>query len=75
MFTEAGDRSIEAQVHELVGRFEHRECTPAWLVHPTTPTEVRDSLEANGWVCAETLPESMALPQSSAVAERVLQAC
>lgn len=55
-FYDEGDRSIEAQVHELVTRFEHRECTPAWIVHPTTPSEVRESLEANGWVCAETLP-------------------
>lgn len=55
-FYDEGDRSIEAQVHELVNRFEHRHCTPAWLVHPTTPSEVRDSLAVNGWVCAETVP-------------------
>jgi ribosomal protein S18 acetylase RimI-like enzyme len=55
-FYDEGDRSIDAQVHELVSRFEGRTCTPAWLVHPTTPSEVRESLEAHGWVCAETMP-------------------
>ena len=55
-FHDEGDRSIEAQVHELVDRFERRACTPAWLVHPTTPSGVRESLDAHGWVCAETMP-------------------
>ena len=55
-FYDEGDRSIQAQVHELVARFESRACTPAWLVHPTTPSEVRESLDAHGWVCAEMMP-------------------
>lgn len=55
-FYDEGDRSIEAQVHELVARFERRACTPAWLVHPTTSSGVRDSLTELGWVCAETMP-------------------
>ena len=55
-FYDEGNRSIDAQVHELVARFERRACTPAWLVHPTTPRGVRESLEAHGWVCAETMP-------------------
>lgn len=55
-FHDEGDRSIDAQVHELIARFEQRPCTPAWLVHPTTPSEVRESLDARGWVCAETMP-------------------
>ena len=55
-FYDEGDRSIDAQVHELLERFERRSCTPAWLVHPTTPIGVRESLNAHGWVCAETMP-------------------
>ena len=55
-FYDENDRSIEAQVRELVARFEGRSCTPAWLVHPTTPSEVRECLDALGWVCAETMP-------------------
>lgn len=55
-FHDEGDRSIDAQVHELVARFDRRACTPAWLVHPTTPSGVRESLDAHGWVCAETMP-------------------
>lgn len=55
-FYDEGDRSIDAQVHELLERFERRSCTPAWLVHPTTPIEVRESLGTHGWVCAETMP-------------------
>ena len=55
-FYDEGDRSIDAQVHELLERFERRACTPAWLVHPTTPIGVRESLDTHGWVCAETMP-------------------
>jgi ribosomal protein S18 acetylase RimI-like enzyme len=55
-FYDEGDRSIDAQVHELVARFDGRACTPAWLVHPTTPSGVRESLDGQGWVCAETVP-------------------
>ncbi|MGI9644680.1 MAG: GNAT family N-acetyltransferase [Ilumatobacteraceae bacterium] len=55
-FYDEGDRSIDAQVHELVARFDRRDCTPAWLLHPTTPSGVRESLDAHGWVCAEAVP-------------------
>lgn len=55
-FYDEGDRSIDAQVHELIARFERRACTPAWLVHPTTPSGVRESLDEHGWVRAETMP-------------------
>jgi GNAT superfamily N-acetyltransferase len=55
-FYDEGDRSIDAQVRELVDRFERRDCTPAWLVHPTTSSGVRDSLDTHGWVCAESMP-------------------
>ena len=47
-FYDEGDRSIDAQVHELVARFERRSCTPAWLVHPTTPSGVRVATTERG---------------------------
>ncbi len=55
-FYDEGDRSIDDQVRELIARFESRDCTPVWLVHPTTPSGVRESLAEQGWVCAEILP-------------------
>lgn len=55
-FYDEGDRSVDAQVGELLARFEPRVCTPAWLVHPTTPSDVRESLDTHGWECAELMP-------------------
>jgi len=55
-FFDEGDRPLGTQLDEVLARFVGRNCTPAWLIHPTAPPEIRSLLAERGWVCAEEIP-------------------
>ena len=54
-FYDEGDRPLEMQVGELLDRFVGREVVMVWLVHPSAPEGLTDSLRAAGLICAEEL--------------------
>jgi len=46
---------LQAQVDEVVGHYQSRPVTLAWMVHPTSPPGVRECLALRGLVTAEEL--------------------
>jgi len=49
------NRPLDMQVGELLDRFVGREVVMLWLVHPSAPEGLTDSLRAAGLICAEEL--------------------
>jgi ribosomal protein S18 acetylase RimI-like enzyme len=54
-FLDDGTSGLQAQVDEVLARYQSRPVTLAWIVHPTSPPGVRDCLAARGLVMAEEL--------------------
>jgi ribosomal protein S18 acetylase RimI-like enzyme len=59
-FYDEADRPLRQQVAELLAPFSDREVVLMWLVHPTTPPDVREHLAGEGLVCADELPGMVA---------------
>jgi ribosomal protein S18 acetylase RimI-like enzyme len=54
-FLDDGTRDLRTQVDEVLARYQARPVTLAWVVHPTSPSGVRDCLSEHGLVLAEEL--------------------
>ncbi len=54
-FLDDGTSELQAQVDEVLARYQSRPVTLAWMVHPTSPPGVRECLAARGLVMAEEL--------------------
>ena len=54
-FLDDGDQPITSQVDEILDRFRGRDVVMTWLVHPTTPSDVRQALSERGYVSAEEI--------------------
>jgi ribosomal protein S18 acetylase RimI-like enzyme len=54
-FLDDGTRDLQDQVDDVLAVYEGRPVTLAWLVHPTSPPEVRSCLSERGLVMSEEL--------------------
>lgn len=54
-FLDDDTSGLQAQVDEVLARYANRPVTLAWMVHPTSPPDVRECLAARGLVIAEEL--------------------